>query len=38
MFDFGSILASVFASVQELLTNSVVEWFASLLGGFLPIA
>jgi hypothetical protein len=36
MFGFGSILASVWAGLQEVLTGGIVEWLTALLGGLFP--
>ncbi len=37
MFDFGSILASVFTGLQDAFLAGIVEWITAVLGGFLPI-
>ena len=35
MFDFGSILESVFASISDLFVNQIVHMIAKLFGGLL---
>jgi hypothetical protein len=36
MFDFSSVLASVFAGLQDLLAGSIVELITSLFTGLFP--